>query len=291
MLTRRHLLRAFTITAGLAITSLPALAEKVTVTDIVGRKVEVEAPVKRIILGEGRQMYFVGALDKDEPFKRVVGWRDDLGKADPETFRAYAKRYPEIAKLPTFGGMKEGAFDIEQAIALKPDVLFLNIEAKIASDEAKLVEKLASVGVPVVYVDFREKPFEHTEPSMRLIGKLFGKEQIAEDFITFRAEQIKVVTDRLAGTKDLKRPLVMIERAGGYSDDCCMSFGNENFGKMVDFAGGRNLAVPNGPKTIGSGLPDMPGGPPTTPGMPPSWSWDIAAGRTLWKRCRNGHGP
>jgi len=252
MLTRRHLLRALTVTAGLAITALPALADKVTVTDIVGRKVEVEAPVKRIILGEGRQMYFVGALDKDEPFKRVVGWRDDLGKADPETYRAYEKRYPQIAKLPTFGGMKEGAFDIEQAIALKPDVLFLNIEAKIASDEAKLVEKLASVGIPVVYVDFREKPFEHTEPSMRLIGKLFGKEQVAEEFIAFRAEQIKVVTDRLAKATDLKRPLVMVERAGGYSDDCCMSFGNENFGKMVEFAGGRNLATPLIPGTFGT---------------------------------------
>ena len=100
MLTRRHLLRAFTIATGLAVTALPALADKVAVTDIVGRKVEVDAPVKRIILGEGRQMYFVGALDREEPFKRVVGWRDDLGKADPETFRAYAKRYPEIAKLP-----------------------------------------------------------------------------------------------------------------------------------------------------------------------------------------------
>ncbi|MCV9939749.1 ABC transporter substrate-binding protein [Boseaceae bacterium BT-24-1] len=252
MLTRRHLLRAFTITAGLTVAALPALADKVTVTDIVGRKVEVEAPVKRIILGEGRQMYFVGALDKDEPFKRVVGWRDDLGKADPETYRGYEKRYPQIAKLPTFGGMKEGAFDIEQAIALKPDVLFLNIEAKIASDEAKLVEKLASVGIPVVYVDFREKPFEHTEPSMRLIGKLFGKEQVAEEFIAFRAEQIKVVTDRLAKATDLKRPLVMVERAGGYSDDCCMSFGNENFGKMVNFAGGRNLAAPLIPGTFGT---------------------------------------
>lgn len=256
MLTRQLFLRGLAAFAGLAATVLPAAAEKVTVTDIIGRKVEVEAPVRKIILGEGRQMYFVAALDKDEPFKRVVGWRDDLGKADPETYRAYEKRYPQIAKLPTFGGMKEGAFDIEQAIALKPDVLFLNIEAKVASDEAKLVEKLASVGIPVVYVDFREKPFEHTEPSMRLIGKLFGKEQVAEDFIKFRAEQIKVVTDRLAKTSDLKRPLVMVERAGGFSDDCCMSFGNENFGKMVDFAGGRNLATPLIPGTFGTVNPE-----------------------------------
>lgn len=256
MLTKRTFLRAFAAAGVLAATILPAAAEKITVTDIIGRKVEVEAPVRKIILGEGRQMYFVAALDKDEPFKRVVGWRDDLGKADPENYKAYLARYPQIAKLPTFGGMKEGAFDVEQAIALKPDVLFLNIEAKVASDEAKLVEKLASVGIPVVYVDFREKPFEHTEPSMRLIGKLFGKEQVAEDFIKYRAQQIALVTDRLAKAGDLKRPLVMVERAGGYSDDCCMSFGNENFGKMVEFAGGRNLATPLIPGTFGTINPE-----------------------------------
>ena len=256
MLTKRAFLRAFAAAGVLAAAILPAAAEKITVTDIIGRKVEVEAPVRKIILGEGRQMYFVAALDKDDPFKRVVGWRDDLGKADPENYKAYLARYPQIAKLPTFGGMKEGAFDVEQAIALKPDVLFMNIEAKVASDEAKLVEKLASVGIPVVYVDFREKPFEHTEPSMRLIGKLFGKEQVAEDFIKYRAEQIALVTDRLAKAGDLKRPLVMVERAGGYSDDCCMSFGNENFGKMVEFAGGRNLAKPLIPGTFGTINPE-----------------------------------
>ena len=256
MLTKRAFLRAFAAAGVLAAAILPAAAEKITVTDIIGRKVEVEAPVRKIILGEGRQMYFVAALDKDDPFKRVVGWRDDLGKADPENYKAYLARYPQIAKLPTFGGMKEGAFDVEQAIALKPDVLFMNIEAKVASDEAKLVEKLASVGIPVVYVDFREKPFEHTEPSMRLIGKLFGKEQVAEDFIKYRAEQIALVTDRLAKAGDLKRPLVMVERAGGYSDDCCMSFGNENFGKMVEFAGGRNLATPLIPGTFGTINPE-----------------------------------
>jgi iron complex transport system substrate-binding protein len=91
---------------------------------------------------------------------------------------------------------------------------------------------------------------------MRLIGKLFGKEQVAEDFIKYRAEQIALVTDRLAKAGDLKRPLVMVERAGGYSDDCCMSFGNENFGKMVEFAGGRNLATPLIPGTFGTINPE-----------------------------------
>ncbi len=252
----RALLAAATVATSLLAGGAPALADKVMVTDVLGRKVEVEAPVQRVILGEGRQMYVVAALDKDGPFKRVVAWRDDLPKADPDSYKQYLARYPQVAKLPSFGGMKEGAFDIEQAIALKPDVLFLNIEAKVASDEASLIEKLAAVGIPVVYVDFREKPFQNTEPSLRLMGKLFGREKVAEDFIAFRAAEIAHVTDRLAKVQGLKRPLVMMERAGGYSDDCCMSFGNENFGKMVDIAGGKNFASDLIPGTFGTVNPE-----------------------------------
>ncbi len=256
MLFLRAILGAAALAASLSMAPASAWAAKVSVTDVLGRKVEVEAPVQRVILGEGRQMYFVAALDKDDPFKRVVGWRDDLSKADPDSYKQYLARYPVIARLPSFGGMKEGAFDIEQAIALKPDVLFLNVEAKVASDEASLVDKLAAVGIPVVYVDFREKPFQNTEPSMRVIGKLFGKEKLAEDFISFRAAEIARVTDRLAKTPGLKRPLVMMERAGGYSDDCCMSFGSENFGKMVEIAGGKNFASDLIPGTFGTVNPE-----------------------------------
>ncbi|CUA87566.1 ABC-type Fe3+-hydroxamate transport system, periplasmic component [Chelatococcus sambhunathii] len=252
-------LRKMAVAVTLAVSlvaPLAARAETVKVTDVLGREVEVKAPVERIILGEGRQIYFVATLDKDDPFKRIVGWRDDLPKADPDNYKAYLARYPDIAKLPTFGGMKEGSFDVEQAIALKPDVLFMNIESKVASDEAKLIEKLAAVGIPVVYVDFRERPFENTEPSMRLIGKLFGEEEKAEEFIAFRAAEIARITDRLKGAK-VDQPLVMIERAGGYSDDCCMSFGRENFGKMVEIAGGRNLAADLIPGTFGVVNPEQ----------------------------------
>lgn len=234
----------------------PALAEKVTVKDVTGRDVEVNVPVSHVILGEGRQIYFLAALDKENPFQHVVGWRDDLSKADPETYDAYLAKYPDIAKLPTFGGMKDGTFDVEQAVALKPDVILMNIDAKTATEEAGYIEKLAKVGIPLVYVDFREKPMENTEPSMRLMGKLIGKEKIAEDFITFRAESIAKVTDTLEKANP-KKPVVFMERAGGYSDDCCMSFGNENFGKMVELAGGINMAKDIIPGTFGTVNPEQ----------------------------------
>jgi iron complex transport system substrate-binding protein len=228
----------------------------VTVTDVTGRQVEVKAPVGKVILGEGRQIYFVAALDTDAPFRRVVAWRDDFEKADLDGYKDYLAKYPQMAKLPAFGGTKEGTFDIEQAVALAPDVMIMNLEAKTATDDAKLIEKLAKVGIPVVFVDFREKPFENTEPSMRLIGKLFGKEARAEEFIAFRKEQIERVTERLAKANPA-RPLVLMERAAGYTDDCCMSFGNENFGKMVEIAGGTNMAGKIIPGTFGAVNPEQ----------------------------------
>ncbi|HSX76270.1 MAG TPA: ABC transporter substrate-binding protein [Shinella sp.] len=237
-------------------TALPAMAEPIVVKDVTGRDVEVDVPVKHVILGEGRQIYFLAALDKENPFQHVVGWRDDLPKADPESYAAYLAKYPEIAKLPTFGGMKEGTFDIEQAVALKPDVILMNVDAKTATEEAGYIEKLAKVGIPLVYVDFREKPMENTEPSMRVMGTLMGKEKLAEDFIAFRAEAIRKVTDVLEKNNPAK-PVVFMERAGGYSDDCCMSFGNENFGRMVELAGGINMAKDIIPGTFGTVNPEQ----------------------------------
>ena len=49
----------------------------------------------------------------------------------------------------------------------------------------------------------------------------------------------------------------MIDRAGGYSDECCMSFGDENFGRMVSVAGGANIAKDLIPGTFGTLNPEL----------------------------------
>jgi len=245
-------------TAFAAALSMSALAgaETITVTDVAGREVAIDVPVQKVILGEGRQIYLVAAIDTDDPFRRVVGWREDFSQADPDNYAIYLEKFPQMAAIPTFGGFKDGTFDVEQAVALAPDVVIMNIESKQATEDARYIEKLAAVGIPVVYVDFREHPFVNTEPSMRLFGKLFGKEERAEDFIAWRAGQIERVTDVIAKA-DPERPAVFIDRAGGYSDDCCMSFGDGNFGKFVEMAGGKNIAKDIIPGTFGTVNPEQ----------------------------------
>lgn len=231
----------------------PALS---TVTDLLGRKVKVHLPVRRVILGEGRQLYLVAALDTQNPIERIVGWRKDLIQSDPDTYGAYLRKFPDIAKIPTFGGFEDGTFDIEQAISQRPDVIILNVEAQHATEDARYIEKLDALGIPVVYVDFRNNPMQNTEPTMRLFGQLFGKEQRAEAFIDFRNQQIRRVTDVIEANHSA-RPNVFIERIGGYTDDCCLSFGNENFGRFVEMAGGNNIAKRIIPTTFGQLNPEQ----------------------------------
>lgn len=236
--------------AGFLLTIGAGQADPVTVTDIVGRNVTVNTPIKRAILGEGRMLYVIAALDRENPASRIAAWRDDLIQADPATYAAYREKFPAFADIPTFSGLEQSLIDIETAISRKPDVVFLNVESQRATKDAQYVEKLAALNIPVIYVDFRHKPMKNTTPSIRLFGKLFGREDRAEALIRFREKQIARVTDRLAQATPA-RPKVFLDRAAGYYEDCCHTFGNGNFGRLVTLAGGNNIASSLLPGTFG----------------------------------------
>ncbi|MBS4431283.1 ABC transporter substrate-binding protein [Pectobacterium punjabense] len=219
------------------------------IKDVLGREVRVNTPVQRVMLGEGRQLYLVAMLDREDPAKRIVAWRRDLIQSDPATWHQYRDRFPQLAKIPTFDGTEKGTFDVEQAVSLKPDVIIMNIEAQRAIVDAGYDRILDSVGIPIVYVDFRYHPLENTAPTLRLFGKLFHQEARADAFLAFREAQLKRVSDVLAAKKP-RSPRVFIERLGGYTDECCLTFGRDNFGKFVQLAGGDNVAAKNAPNTF-----------------------------------------
>jgi iron complex transport system substrate-binding protein len=235
---------------------MTAQADEITVTDIAGRQVTVDTPVERIILGEGRQIYLLSVLQPEDPFAHVVGWREDFSQADPDSYARYAEAFPHLLDLPTFGGFKDGTFDVEQAAALEPDVILMNLEAQAATEDAAYDDKLGELDIPIVYVDFREDPLNHTTDSMRIMGQLLGEEEDAEAFIEFSQTQLARVTEVIEEQAP-ERPSVFVDRAGGYSEDCCMSFGPGNFGEYVELAGGTNIAKEIIPNTFGTLNPEQ----------------------------------
>ncbi|MGA6114632.1 ABC transporter substrate-binding protein [Agrobacterium radiobacter] len=230
--------------AVLAFSLLAVTAHAGEITDVTGRKVELDLPAKRVIVGEARQVHVIAALKGEQTFDTIVGWRDDLLKKDPDSYAAYVERFPQIEKLLRFGYVPQGDFSLETAITLSPDVITLNLEAEKSAKESGFEEKAAAAGIKIIYLDFRIDPEKNSEASVEILGKLFGAEERAREFIAYRRAEIARVTDRLASVKDLKRPNVFIERAPGISgeNNCCRTFGPVNFGAMVDLAGGHNIA-------------------------------------------------
>jgi iron complex transport system substrate-binding protein len=221
----------------------PLLAAEII--DIAGRKVEIELPAKRVLVGEARQIHTIAALTGNQLLDHIVGWRDDFFTKDPDSYDAYVERFPTLATLPRFGYVPNNTFDLEAAIALGPDVITLNLEAQKVAAEAGIEEKAAAAGISIVYVDFRVDAAKNTENSIRILGQIFGAEAKAEELIAYRRAQLARVTDRLAAVENLKRPKVFIERAPGNDaeNSCCRSFGPYNFGEMVEQAGGHNIAA------------------------------------------------
>lgn len=248
------------LTAALILSSTPALAaQTISVTDIAGRTVTVNQPVQSMILGEGRQFYVTAALDADKPFGRIVGWQTDLKNVDPGGYAAYRDRFPEIDQVAEFGNPGRGAFSAEKAIAMKPDLVFMHLQVHEATKASGLLDQLAAADIPVVFVDFRERPLDNTIPSMLLMGRLLERQERAQAMADFLLREQATVYQRIAALKG-PRPKVFIERAAGggfFKNDCCETWGAESLGLLIERAGGENIAATLLPGPTGSLNPEQ----------------------------------
>ncbi|QQR36277.1 ABC transporter substrate-binding protein [Devosia oryziradicis] len=241
--------------AAFAAFSLPAFAQAFTITDVAGREVSFDGPIERVILGEGRMIYSLAAIETDNPFEHVVGWRNDLWTTDVKSFDAYVAKFPEAAELPFLGRLTDGTLQVETVVTLDPDVLLLSIGDKTAAEEVKLEETLADVGVKIVYIDFREHILDNTVPSLHILGQLFGKPQRAAEVADFWQSKMDEIAKVIAAN-DIERPDVFMYRAAGLVE-CCGTFGPDNFGLMVELAGGHNLGSDFLPGYTGSINPEQ----------------------------------
>ncbi|MCV6546049.1 MAG: ABC transporter substrate-binding protein [Cohaesibacter sp.] len=232
---------AMTVGLVAAFGAAPALAEKITVTDIAGRTVSVEKNPSKIILGEGRMIYSIALLDRDDPFKRIVGWKDDLIKYDPDHYRKYKAKFPTIDKIQNFGSPYSSEFSLEAVVASGAQMVVLNLGKLLQAQESGLLEKLDKAGVAVLFVDFRQRPTQNTVPSLQLLGRVLDRRDQADEFIDFYIQNMQTVLNRVEKIREENKPVVFIERAAGYNPDkCCSTFGEANLGRLVTLAGGAN---------------------------------------------------
>lgn len=223
----------------------PARSEPITVVDVTGRSVTLAQPAKRILLAEGRQILGLSLLHPD-PVGLIAGWLGDFRRNDSESYALYREKFRTIDDIPVIGVGNAGSFSIEVAIAIKPDVAVLGVSFAPGGRSDDVARQLEAAGIPVVFTDFFVNPFDNTIPSVRVLGRVIGRDRQAEDYAAFYQAHMKRIADRLAGVTS--RPTILFETHAN-ATDCCYAPGAGNIGRFIDFAGGDSIsaAVSKGP--------------------------------------------
>lgn len=194
--------------------SAPATSQARTlvVTDVAGRAVEVPAHPRRIIAvssGALRLLCYLEAAD------RIVGVESFDKK--PSAGRSYQLAYPSLAGLPSIGPGGPAQInrdpDLEAVLRLSPDAIFIT-----HMEPAKADALQKRLGIPVVVLAYSKTGVgtidEKLYESLRLAGKILGKEKRAEAVIAFIEQNRQ---NLLARTKRMARDRKPTVYIGGIS--------------------------------------------------------------------------
>ncbi|MGX5735417.1 ABC transporter substrate-binding protein [Bosea thiooxidans] len=217
----------------------PARAETIEVTDLAGRVVKLTRDPSKIVLSEGRQLYTLAMLDRDDPFKRVVGWGNDLIQNDPGAWAKYLAKFPKARDVVDMGNPYAADVSMEKIVSLGTEVYILDLSNYFKAQETGLLGKLEKAGIATIFVDFRQDPTQNVLPSVQLLGRVLGREKEASAFADYYMQQTRRIYARVGAIPDKKKPMVFVERAAGLLP-CCATFGPFNFGRFIEEAGGRN---------------------------------------------------
>ena len=180
-----------------------------TVTDMVGRTVEVPGEVDKVI-GVGasslRMICYMQAADK------VVG----VEKSEQEDSVTCAYRHVNhdtFAKLPVIGegGSKGVTANEEAIIAAAPQVIIANLD----KDSADSLQQ--KTNIPVVCVTMSDIVFDQKlYDNITLLGKVLGKEDRGQELIGYMKDTEKDLQDRTANVQKKTAYAAGVSFRGGH---------------------------------------------------------------------------
>ncbi len=231
-----------TLLASLLLCSIGSLAvaKPVVIEDVLGRKVTVDAPAKRVMLGFYIEDYFAVAGDKG--YDRLAGMsRGWFVKSRPATWAMYVASKPQLAKVPDVGNVQDQTFSIEKVMAAKPDVVVLaDWQYKALGAE---VARLDAARIPVVVVDYNAQTLERHLDSTRILGEVTGETARAQRIASDYRQVVDTITQRVAKAKR-PQPRIYIELGDKGPAEYSYTYGKNMWGAMAQLAGGDNIAQP-----------------------------------------------
>lgn len=207
------------------------------ITDAIGRTVTLKAPAERIVLGFNYEEFT--AIGGAAAWRRVVGWdRKQWATNRPSLWSRYQKVIPGLADIADIGVMDEGTFSTEKFLSLRPD-LFVMIAYDFKAQQP-LVKQIEDAGVPILVLDFQAQETARHIAGTLALGAAIGENDRARALAELYRDRTADVARRVAG---LPQPKTYIELGAYGPDKVGNTYNGAMWGRMVDLAGGANIAA------------------------------------------------
>lgn len=213
--------------------------QPIEITDVTGRTVTLKKPAERVVLqwsGAGGPFFTIAALmGKDTP-KVIAGMDTSLQDYRADMWKHFTEEMPELTKIPVVGTVGDKTFNVEQVIALHPDVIFIPVDLK-NQYESDAKQKLDEAGVQTIYIDYHAENLEKHQKSIEAIGKALGKEERAAEISKFYTDHVTKVLNRVK-TINKPKPTVYLEVGMKGPEEFGNSFsGNYSWGALATLCG------------------------------------------------------
>lgn len=173
--------------------------EKITITDSTGKEITVNLPIERAVVINRNTVEALKVLGVTEP---IIATGDNTNR-----FNSYLG----MNGLPDVG--KTSEINIESILALKPEVVFTFTNRP---DET-LESQLEPVGIKVIRLN-NYLP-DSMDDELRILAKLFEKEERAEEFLEWKHEIENLLAERVADIPDDEKKSVLALSAGALNTD------------------------------------------------------------------------
>ena len=225
-----------------AASSSTGAAETITVTDLAGRDVTIKMPVKKVCdnwAGTGGAFMTMAALLGKDVADYIAAWDGDLENYHFDKWEQYRSLIPALENIPVVGDISLDNLNLETLITLKPDLVIWTLGVR-QQAEAVVEPALKQAGIPIVYIDYHAETIENHSRSTRLLGKIFGHEERAEELVDFYVENMNLITNRVSGIQN--KPLVYFEAGYSGPEKYGSTFSHRyGWGSLVAKAGGTSL--------------------------------------------------
>lgn len=196
MLDRRHFIKS-SLALGLAGAApmMAHAAEGFTVTDLKSREVHFAKQPQKIVVANYISNFLMIGGEASIPKITALpldGW--DVTRYAEQ--RRFTEAFPELNKIPSIGGYHDNILDTEKILALKPDAILVGIAQY--NDNQHRLQILQSKGVAVVVLDYHAMTLENHCRSTEILGRLLGRESIAQAQIERYTSIRKTIEERLA---------------------------------------------------------------------------------------------